>query len=93
MLGIDLNLAFGKGQEAQIAAVARACTGPVLIAWDHRKIIELAKAIAPEQSIPVLWPSERFDMVFAFHLKSDGAYTFSQVPQLLLAGDTGQLIT
>ena len=92
LLGIDLNLTFGKGQEKEVAAASVASDGPVLIAWDHRKIIELAKAIAPKESIPKEWPSERFDIVFAFKLQPNGTYSFSQVPQLLLAGDTDQPI-
>ncbi len=49
-LAVDLNLGFGKGQEAAIAKAAIACMGPVLIAWDHNRIIELAKLIAPRRS-------------------------------------------
>lgn len=91
-LKVDLNLGFGEGQEAEIARAAIACNGPVLIAWDHNRIIELAKALAPEQSIPGKWPGDRFDMIFVFRLQPDGTYKFLQVPQLLLAGDTDQPI-
>lgn len=90
--GVELNLSFGKGQESEVAAAAIASSGPVLIAWDHRKITKLAKTIAPNQNIPDNWPNERFDIIFAFHLQPDGTYSFSQVPQLLLAGDTDQPI-
>ncbi len=42
-LGVELNLGFGKGQEAEIAKAAIACNGPVLIAWDHTRSLSLRK--------------------------------------------------
>ena len=92
VLGVSLRLNFGKGQEAEVAEAAIASDGPVLIAWDHNKILDLSRHVAPDQALPAEWPSNRFDMIFVFCLQPDGTYAFSQVPQLLLAGDTDQVI-
>ena len=51
-LAVELHLGFGKGKETEIAQAAAACNGSVLIAWDHNRIMDLAKAIAPAQSFP-----------------------------------------
>ncbi|PNE11458.1 MAG: hypothetical protein CR217_08855 [Beijerinckiaceae bacterium] len=42
-------------------------------------------------SAPQYWPLDRFDLVWVFH-KRDGTWTFTQVPQLLLAGDRPDVI-
>jgi hypothetical protein len=60
-----------------------------LIAWQHESISVIANAILGARVAPHTWPPERFDMVFVFTLnRPDGAYSFAQVPQCLLAGDS-----
>lgn len=87
-LNKPINLDFAKGQEDKVAAAAQACNGPVLIAWQHEKIYDIAKAIPGGSVAPKNWPSDRFDVVFVFTLdQSNESYSFSQVPQLLLASD------
>jgi len=92
MLHIQPDFSFGKGQEAEAAASAKQFPGPVLIAWEHKKIFELARHFS-DDVMPEAWPKERFDLVLVFRLQSDGlTYSFEQVPQLLLAGDTPSVI-
>ena len=89
ILKLEPNSTFGRGQETEAAAYAKQCTGPVLIVWEHKQLPALAKAITNSDLIPQKWPSDRFDVVFVFRLGSDGTgYSFEQVPQLLLSGDT-----
>ena len=92
VLGVEPDFSFGKGQEKEAAAKAMKSDAPVLIAWEHHKICELAKAILDDPHIPNKWPKDRYDVVFVFRLGSDGKYTFEQVPQLLLAGDSDKPI-
>ena len=93
MLGIEPDFSFGRGQETEAAAAAKQCAGPVLMAWEHHKLLELARAISSDAGIPEKWPKERYDLVLVFRLQADGeAYSFEQVPQLLLAGDTVSVI-
>lgn len=68
---------------------ALACPGVVLIAWEHEYIPAIANIILGNTTtVPQLWPSERFDVVWVFDLNTvTGAYTFNQLPQLLLQGD------
>lgn len=87
-LGITLNLQFGKGEEAAVAAAAMGCTLPVLITWEHENI---PKLLPCDDAIPDSWPDHRYDMVFVFHLEGE-RYHFTQVPQLVLAGDSPEPI-
>jgi hypothetical protein len=87
-LGAQINLAFTKGQEKEVAQAAQACTGPVLIAWQHEKIYDIAEAIPGGSIAPQNWPGDRFDIVFVLTLRhATNVYDFAQVPQSLLAGD------
>jgi hypothetical protein len=61
----------------------------VLIAWQHENISLIANAILGAKVALPTWPPERFDVVFVFTLNPlDGTYSFAQVPQCLLAGDS-----
>ncbi len=40
---------------------------------------------------PQYWPLDRFDLVWVFDRRGD-TWTFTQVPQLLLAGDRPEVI-
>jgi hypothetical protein len=87
-LGLQIDLSFAKGQEAEVAAAAVARGGVVLIAWQHEAVPAIAQAI-PGGDVPATkaWPDDRFDIVWGFDLAADGRYTFTQVPQALLPGD------
>ena len=92
-LNFPVSLEFAKGQEAEVAGAAQACDGPVLIAWQHEAIYEIAKAIPGGSVAPRDWPGKRFDMVFVFTLDTaNNVYTFAQAPQCLLAGDSTGLL-
>ena len=89
LIGVDINLTFSKGEETALAKAAQACAGPVLIAWRHENISLIANAILGAKVAPQTWPKERFDVVYVLTLnRSDGTYSFAQVPQCLLAGDS-----
>src|SRR5689334_16711015 len=77
----------------ELANAAMACNGPVLISWPHGEIPGLTALIPVNPPSPFSanwsWPKDRFDMVFVFDLDAtSGKYTFTQVPQLLLDGDS-----
>ena len=93
LLSVDVNLNFSKGEEVELVAAARQCKGPVLIAWQHENIRTIANAILEVNSAPQTWPSSRFDVGFVFSLNSaNGTYSFAQVTQRLLAGDSAEPI-
>jgi broad specificity phosphatase PhoE len=89
-LGVEVNHDFAEGEEAELAAVARAAPSPVLIVWHHGRISKLARKIADDDiGCPAHWPDERFDVVWI--LEHGGAHgsgwAFSQVPQCLFPDD------
>ena len=83
-----------KGNFDKVAADAMACGGIALISWQHEDIPLIANLILGNQTtVPQKWPGDRFDIVWVFDLNaSSNSYTFSQVPQRLLAGDSADLI-
>jgi len=94
-LGIPIASDFAEGQEPQLAAsVVSTSSGVVLICWEHRHIPALASSLPTSAGtvIPQKWPGDRFDVIWSFTLVPGSApaqYTFGQIPQQLLSGDTG----
>ena len=93
-LGLQLNTNHLKGDEAALAADVIACNGVVLIAWEHQAIPVIGNAITSnESSCPQSWPDTRFDVVWIFDQDAAaGGWSFHQVPQRLLAGDSSEPI-
>ena len=94
-LGIAIAADFARGQEPELAAaLAKSGPGAVLICWDHTHIPTLAAALPLVRGtvIPGVWPADRFDVIWAFTLIAGDEYSFDQVPQLLLSGDTDTVI-
>jgi len=77
-----------------LVSAAMACNGVVLISWPHGEIPLLVSLLPLVKPIPATWswPKERFDMVFVFDLNGS-TYTLSQIPQLLLDGDSSENIS
>jgi hypothetical protein len=93
LTGIAIDHNHNKSKKHQpkvIAAIkAAAANGPVLVAWQHQDIPALVDGVAGAGTSPSPWPGNRFDMVFVLDSQDGGAtWTFSQVPQMLLAGDS-----
>lgn len=98
-LGLQIASDFAEGQEPGLAAsVVRSYPGVVLICWEHDHIPALASSLPtmPGTVIPQQWPGDRFDVVWTFTLvpgSTPAQYTFGQIPQQLLSGDTGTIIS
>lgn len=92
-LGTQIDQRFAKGQEAQAIAALAGMAGPVLISWQHESIGALiAQLGAIDPAPPADWPGDRFDIVYVFTRQGSG-WSFTQVPQLLLAGDSATPIS
>ena len=98
-LGLPITTPFEVGHESRLAAsVLAACSGVVLICWEHDHIPGLAAAFpaVAATGIPMKWPGDRFDVIWAL-TREPGAttsgYTFSQIPQQLLSGDSDTVIS
>ena len=94
LLNLSLVLKYGKGDEAKLVEKAIAADSPVLIAWEHEAIRHIGNLIlGNETTIPQKWPGSRFDLVWVFDRASESsAWSFAQVPQLVLSGDSSQPI-
>jgi hypothetical protein len=91
LLHIEINTTYDEGKEAKLAEdLAAGTTGVALVCWEHNAIIDIARSIPllPGPQIPRKWPDDRFDLVWCFELDAESReYSFTQVPQKLLAGD------
>jgi hypothetical protein len=94
VLGLTLQTKYLKGDEADLAKAAVNATGPVLIAWEHEAIPAIVNAIVGnDTTCPQKWHGSRFDLVWVLDAKPSGGWSFTQVPQLLLSGDSNKPIT
>jgi hypothetical protein len=95
-LAAALNLSirtFLKGQEAELVAAVKAAEDPVLISWRHEAIPEIAALIrGGADGVPARWPGHVYDLVWVFDLQASGDWSFTQVPELVMPGDTETLI-
>jgi hypothetical protein len=95
-LATALNLSvrtFLKGQEVELVAAVKKAEDPVLISWQHEAIPEIAALIrGGADGVPPRWPEHRFDLVWVFDLSPSGAWTFGQVPELVMPGDSAKTI-
>jgi hypothetical protein len=90
-LGHTPDTRYDKGQEQQLSADLVATAGPVLVCWQHENIGAIVAGLGPVTPGPPLsWPGSRFDMVYVF-TRAGAAWTFAQVPQMVLAGDSPTL--
>jgi hypothetical protein len=86
----DTKAKFAQGQEAELMEKVLGLSGVVLVAWEHKAIINdiLPKIPVSHGSPPKRWSGERFDVVLRFD-RPAGASTFSYRPLYprLLSGD------
>ena len=97
-LGVAIGSDFAEGQEPQLAtSVVSQNSGVVLICWEHDHIPSLASSLPTVSGtvIPQQWSGDRFDVIWVFTLVPGTAgpvYSFTQIPQQLLSGDTNTVI-
>jgi hypothetical protein len=92
-LKMTVSTPVKDSETKQIAEILNATPGAPLAAWQHQDIPSIAghlKHVHPKP--PTKWPGDRFDIVWVFTRQSDGSLKFTQVPQLLLAGDKHSVI-
>ena len=88
-LGKTIDERFGEGDEKELAVAAANASGVALVAWHHEKIPKLAKHILGSlDGVPQHWDDGRFDLVWTFDRAADGTWSFAQVPQLVMSGDS-----
>ena len=93
-LNIDISSDFERAEYESMLEDVFSCKGVVLVCWQREYIPQIAAHILGNGSkVPTDWPEDRYDIVWVFDLAgSSGRYTFKQVPQKLLSGDSGSPI-
>ena len=77
----------------RIAEILAGTKGSPLAAWQHQDIPSIAGHLGTvHPTPPKKWPHDRFDIVWVFTRQHDRTWKFTQVPQLLLAGDKRSVI-
>jgi hypothetical protein len=61
--------------------------GTVLVSWEHKRIPKLVAMLPGAPPVPQDWPDDRFDIVWVFD-RAGAGWSFSQIPQRLLPGDS-----
>jgi hypothetical protein len=90
--GVAFNRDYFEGEEQALVEKALASEGPALISWKHNNLPLIANLILGEAATaPQAWPYGRVDMVWVFDRHGAG-WRFTQIPQLLLAGDSAEII-
>jgi hypothetical protein len=93
-LGLKINLKHDKGDEKNLVKDALSRRGVVLIAWEHKEILEIANLIlGGKKASPQKWPGSRFDVVWVIDKRGGGSgWKLTQIPQLLLPGDGTRML-
>jgi hypothetical protein len=94
-LGVPIRSGHKEGHESKLARHILAGEGGTsLVCWEHMLLEKIASEIplaAGSARVPASWPGDRFDLIWLFTIASEGPepeYTFAELPQLLLAGDS-----
>lgn len=88
-----INADYTVGQESGLVNAVTALDGITLVAWQHEAIPKIASLIlGTSKGVPSPWPGDRFDVVWRFTSSGSDGWTFDQVCQQVLAGDSDQPI-
>lgn len=89
-LGIKVNSEYQRAEFESLLDEVFVCPGVVLICWQREYIPNIASLILrSKKAAPADWPEDRYDMIWVFDLhRSTSTYRFTQIPQLLLSGDS-----
>jgi len=91
-LGITLDTRFSKGEETALAQDVARRTGPTLISWQHGELPAIPAALGTvTPTPPTHWPGTRFDLIWTLTPVA-GGWSFGQIPELVLGGDSNQSI-
>ena len=62
-----------------------------VIAWEHKVLPSLVGHVPHAPNVPANWPEDRFDLVWVLD-RTGSEWSFAQLPQMLLAGDSAEPI-
>jgi hypothetical protein len=85
-LNVQVDSPFTERQTEGLSGTLKDRRGVILIAWRHEQIATIISGLGAVNPAPPAWPKNRYDMVYVLTRNSSG-WNFTQVPQMLLAGD------
>lgn len=88
---VDFVTTYLKDDGAALMKDVLARSGVVLIAWEHKVLPSLIGYVPDAPKVPESWPDDRFDLVWVLDRTARG-WTFAQLAQMLLAGDSTESI-
>jgi hypothetical protein len=93
-LRLQVALKYDRGEEKKLVKDVLSRNGVVLIAWEHKEILEITSLILGNtKGFPHKWPDSRFDLVWVIDKQQGGKeWKFTQVPQRLLPGDSARTL-
>jgi hypothetical protein len=98
-LGLAIDTKGKRAKFKKMVDAALECEGVALIAWQHQDIPAIGEHLLKHSgasgiALPTSWPEDRYDLVWVFDRPAgDGPIiSFTQVPQLLLAGDQDNVL-
>ena len=91
--GVGVATPFPVGAERDLAQHLKTLGGFSVVAWEHKRLPALAAEIAGAGvELPTRWPDDRFDLVWLLAADDTGQWRFMQLPQLLLGGDSPEVL-
>jgi hypothetical protein len=89
LLNLPLSREFTPGDEEALAQHLDSLDGTILVAWEHKRIPQLARHLmSGDDIVPISWPDDRFDLIWLFVRADTQPRRFVQLPQLLLDRDS-----
>jgi hypothetical protein len=87
--GLPLNTRYDfEAQEAEVGRWLAQRLDVTLVCGEHSALVAVCQALGKvSPKLPKAWDSKRFDVVWIFESDDGVSWKFSQVPELLLAGD------
>lgn len=64
----------------------------IVVAWQHTDIEDLSNAFGAKDVPTSKWPDNWFDLVWKLSYNGDKTYSLAQIPQLLMYGDSNDII-
>ena len=87
-LGLHVHAHHPVPDIAHLGAEVAKHSGATLVCWEHKILPTIVKGLGSvSPTPPTVWPDDRFDVVWVF-TRAGAGWDFTQVPQLLLSGDS-----
>lgn len=64
----------------------------IVVAWQHTDIEDISNAFGTQDVPTSKWPGDCFDLVWKLTYNGDKTYSLAQIPQLLMYGDSDDII-